>query len=418
MTNLSDDLALRRLIRMTLALFLTYLAVAMALPAVAVQVSHGLGLGNVAAGLAVGIAFLSTLLTRGWAGRLTDERGGKPVLLAGLGVYLVATLACLLSAALPGLPTAAAYAVLLAGRLLLGVGESLTMVGMLGWGMALMGPARSGRVMALVGMGMYGAFALGGPLGLWLLQRLGFAGLMGISCALPVLGALMLARVAGLPPLRATGPRPPFRRVLGLIWQPGTVVFLQGIGFAALGAFFPLYFIARGWEGAGFGLTGFGLGFVAMRLVGGGLPDRLGGVPVALVSLAAEVLGQGLLWLAPAPGVALAGAVLTGIGCSLVFPAMGVEAVRRVPAQLRGTAIGGFAAFQDLAYGATGPLAGFVADHFGHARVFLIGALAALAGLALAAGMRRNGRAGTAAVVDSAEATNTPSSGDAGASPR
>jgi len=41
-----------------------------------------------------------------------------------------------------------------------------------------MGQARSGHVISLVGMGMYGAFAAGGPLGLALLDRFGFAGLM------------------------------------------------------------------------------------------------------------------------------------------------------------------------------------------------------------------------------------------------
>ena len=64
------------------------------------------------------------------------------------------------------LSAAGDYAVLIAGRLLLGLGESLTMVGMISWAIGLMGPARSGKVISLVGTGMYGAFAVGGPLGL------------------------------------------------------------------------------------------------------------------------------------------------------------------------------------------------------------------------------------------------------------
>jgi predicted MFS family arabinose efflux permease len=68
----------------------------------------------------------------------------------------------------------------------------------------------------------------------------------------------------------------------------------------------------------------------------------------------------------------------------MVFPAMGSEVVKQVPPQQRGTAVGGFAAFQDLAYGATGPVVGLLADRSGYAPVFLIGGLAATIGLGMA----------------------------------
>ena len=119
-------------------------------------------------------------------------------------------------------------------------------------------------------------------------------------------------------------------------------------------------------------------------------------MPVALVSIAVEAVGQYLLWTAFNPGLAFAGAFLTGLGCSLMFPAMGIEVVRRVPPHLRGTAAGGLAAFQDLAFGLTGPVTGLLADRFSYGVVFLIGGLAATIGLALVIAVAREDRQQTA----------------------
>ena len=101
-----------------------------------------------------------------------------------------------------------------------------------------------------------------------------------------------------------------------------------------------------------------------------------------------SLMGQILIWMAPHPAFALAGAFLTGLGCSMVFPSMGREVIRLVEPHLRGTALGGFAAFQDIAYGLTGPLAGLLADRAGYSRVFLIGAVGAAAGLIIAFGLK------------------------------
>ena len=386
MTDITDATpGYSRVVILTIALFLSYLTVAMALPAVPVHVVEGLGFDNTWGGLAVGIAFLSTILTRGHAGAWSDRVGGKLAMQYGLLIYAAAGLVCAL-AAWPYLSVTQSYVLLLGGRLVLGLGESLALVGMMAWAIGLTGQARSGRVISLVGMGMYGAFAAGGPLGLTLLDRIGFVGLMAACSVLPIVGLVIIQSVPAVEP--HAGPRESFWRIVGRIWRPGAAVGLQGVGFAALGAFFPLFFLSKGWPHAGLGLTFFGTGFVAMRLLCGHLPDRMGGTRVAAISLAVEALGQYLIWLAPGPYAALAGALLTGIGCSMVFPSMGAVVIKRIPPQLRGTAIGGFAAFQDLAYGATGPVVGVIADYSGYSSVFLIGGVAATLGLwaAMAAG--------------------------------
>ncbi len=383
----SRDPAEARLLALAAVLFVSYLCVGIPLPSVPVFVTGTLGLGNVWAGLGVGIAFLATILTRGYAGAFTDRRGAKAAAARGLVLYAAGALVSLI-AGWPALPPVMAFLALVAGRLLVGLGESLAGVGIIAWGIGLVGPARSGKVLALVGAAIYGALAVGGPIGLLLLDRIGFAGTMAISTLLPCLGLLAIAPMDPMAP-HPEAMRPSFWSVVGRIKWHGLVVCLQGIGFAAIGAFFALDFMTQGWSHAGLGLTAFGSGFVLVRVLFGHLPDRVGALTVAIVSLLIEAMGQLIIVVAPDPLWALAGAFMTGLGCSLIFPAMGREVVHLVEPHLRATALGGFSAFQDLAYGLTGPVTGFLADRSGYGSVFLIGGLAAGAGALIVLTLKR-----------------------------
>lgn len=387
----SHDPARARLLLLTAVLFVSYLCVAIPLPIVPVFVIQKLGLGNAWAGLGVGTAFLATIVTRGYAGSLSDRRGAKLAVVLGLALYALSAAVSMVAGFLAHTPLLA-FAVLVAGRLLLGLGESLVGVGVIAWGVGLVSPSRSGEVLSLVGVAIYGALGLGGPLGLVLIDRLGYAGAMGASAALPCLGLLVVCVMHGVVPTAGVS-RPPIWQVMQTVWLHGVIVCLQGVGFAAIGAFFVLDFVHRGWSNAGLGLTAFGGGFVLVRLLLGRLPDRVGGLRVAIGSLAVETIGQLLIWSAGDPAFALAGAFLTGIGCSMVFPAMGREVVQLVAPHLRGTALGGFTAFQDVAYGLTGPVAGLLADRAGYGSVFLMGGAAAAAGFLIASALlSRNSR--------------------------
>jgi MFS family permease len=368
------------------ALFRGYLAVGLPLPVIPLFVHDRLGFSNLVVGLVIGIQFLATVLTRGYAGRLTDRHGGKRSALQGAAVTALGGLLYLI-AALPGLSPAASVTIIVLGRLTAGFGESQFVTGCVSWSIASVGPERAGMSMSWTGIAMFAALAIGAPVGMALYQGYGLEAAMIACIVAPIIAAAIAVREVSY--TTPAGQRLPFYKVVGQIWREGLGLMLQGVGLSGLTAFASLYFAARSWGHAGLVMTAFGIGFIFVRVVLGSLPDRMSGYRIALWSLAVEAIGQAMIWGAPYEGAALAGALVTGLGCALIFPALGVEALKRVLPANRGSAMGAFVAFLDIAYGISGPVAGVIAGQFGYAAVYLFGAVSALLGAALVLTARR-----------------------------
>lgn len=379
--SVSSNASAWQIISFTSLSFVVYLAIGLPLAILPEYVHMRMGYHASLAGLVISIQYIATFISRPWAGRISDHKGAKISVLWGMGACTLSGFLMLGAAALHRNPAWLSLTSLIASRLVLGVGESLGSTGATLWGISSAGPEHTAKVISYNGVSTYGALALGAPLGVVMETHWG---LSSVAILTIVVCALAYAWAALKPPVPVTpGEHLPFRNVLGRVTPHGMGLALGGVGYSALATFVTLFYVSRHWNGAALCLTAFGIAFIAARLTFIRTIGTFGGFPVAKVCLVVESLGVLLLWLSTSSWMALSGAALTGFGYSLVFPALGVEAVERVPLENRGTALSFYTVFADVSFFMVGPLAGAVIGLFGYASVFLFALICVISALAI-----------------------------------
>jgi MFS family permease len=155
--------------------------------------------------------------------------------------------------------------------------------------------------------------------------------------------------------------------------------------FAGFSAFLPLYALSIHLRGSGPVYLAFSVTILAVRLLGARIPDRFGSRASATTALVACIAGLLVITLMRSAVALYAGAVVFGLGQSLIFPALLALAVRAAPDSERGSVVGTFTAFVDIGFG-LGPLTlGAVAAAFGYPGVFAGGAVSVAIGLLILA---------------------------------
>ncbi|WP_409280944.1 MFS transporter [Pseudomonas defluvii] len=370
----------RKIVSIIFYTFIAFLCVGLPIAVLPGYVHEQLGFSPVVAGITIGLQYFATLVSRPMAGRVADSLGGKRAIIYGLLAIALSGLATAASTLLVSLPLLS-LAVLLTGRVLLGLAQGLIGVASLSWGISQVGIAHTARVISWNGIASYGAIAMGAPLGVKLNQLLNFATLGLVLFVLATLALLVIRNKPSVPVV--AGERLPFWAAFGRVAPCGVGLTLASIGYGTLTTFVTLFYSERGWTGAAWCLSAFGVCFILSRLLFVNAVNRWGGYPVAVVCMATEAAGLALLWLAPSPLLALLGAGLSGAGLSLVYPALGLEAIKQVPSSSRGAGLGAYAVFFDLALAIAGPLMGAVAAHLGYESIFAIASLLALSGVGL-----------------------------------
>ncbi|MEW6639036.1 MAG: MFS transporter [Pseudomonadota bacterium] len=350
------------------ACFLGYAAIGMTIQVMPAYAHDRLGADAVAAGLAVTIGSLATMIARPIAGRLADQRGGRRVVLAGALLGCAGGLGHLLASTLPALIVA---------RLLLGAGEGALFTAAIGWVLAHAEPARRGTIAGHFGLSMWTGLASGPVIGAALLAFGSYRDVWIAASFSPALAFVLVVRTprAEAPPA-ATGD---LRRAFlpRAAWLPGASNVFASVGYGVIAAFLVPRFAALQLAGENLALTVFGVTFMVTRFAGSSSVDRFGARRVLLIAFVVEAAGLAGLFVAQTSWLALGFTALTGAGLSMLYPCLASLVTEAADPRERSAALGAVTSAWDLGLAIGGPLGGLVAGAT-NAGPFAIGAAAAL----------------------------------------
>ncbi len=365
----------------TFSTFAYFLAVGAIIPILPRFVEGPLSGGSVAVGLSVGAFGLTAVILRPWAGRISDRRGRRLLIMfGGLSVGV-----CIFGYAL----TDELWS-LTALRLVTGIGEAAFYVGVASVVNDLAPDERRGEALSYFSLALFSGLAVGPIVGETLLEASGFDAVwytIGTSSV-----------IAGLAGLFVPDTRPPgtedtrYNRLLHpAALRPGTILASHIWSLATFSSFVPLYALQLGMSGSRFVFVVHSAIILSIRLFGARLPDVLGPQRAGTAALLSTMTGLGVmaLWASPV-GLFVATGIFS-IGHALAFPAMMTLAVRGAPAAERGAVVGTFTSFFDAAFGIGAISAGTIASVLGYRGAFAGAALVALGGLALLTGYARSG---------------------------
>jgi MFS family permease len=361
-------------IRLTIAGFVTftfigYFTIGLALAVLPIFIHQQLGYSTMMAGVVISLQYVTTFLLRGYAGSIVDKRGPKPAVLLSMAGFSISGILLFAAYMLRDTP-ALSLGMLVTTRLMTGFAEGLIGASPVNWAIFAVGDKYTGRAMSFNGIASYGALAAGAPLGVILNSSYGIGSIGILIIAIGIIGLIYAKSKIAIKGNGSNAPRQPFLQVLKTVSPYGICLALGGLGFGTISTFITLYYAYLNWTGAVLCLSVFSMMFILGRIFFARSIETSGGMKTAIYCLALESLGLLILWLANEPHTALTGAGVAGLGFSLVFPALGVEAVKLVPASNKGAAIGGYGLFIDLSLGITGPLVGGIASHFGMMYIF------------------------------------------------
>ncbi|HEX3326134.1 MAG TPA: MFS transporter [Actinomycetota bacterium] len=357
----------------TLSTFAYFVSVGTLLPTLPRYVEGPLAGGSIAVGMAVGAFSLAAVVLRPVVGRVGDTRGRRLLILGGAALVGVSVAAYVLASSL---------IVLLLLRLVTGAGEAAFYVGGASAINDLAPEERRGEALSFFSLALYAGLALGPVLGETVLNHTHYHSAW-IASALCAFVAFLLG--VGVPDTREEieGGSRSGRIIHPAAVLPGTILAAGIVGLTGFNSFVPLYVLTLGMKGSRIVFVVFSAVVLMVRGFGAQLPDRLGPRLSARAALITSAIGLAVMAVWAQPAGIISGTVVFGLGQALAFPALMTIAIRGAPSSERGSVVGTFTAFFDLAYGVGAIGLGAVVSLLGYRGMFAVASAAAVGGLIL-----------------------------------
>jgi MFS family permease len=332
-----------------------------------------LGAGERLVGLVMGATGLVNVVATPIVGAMVDRVGRRPLVF--FGSFLMAVTSAAFT-----LPTEVGWAFVV-----LRMGQGLAFSAFFVAGTTLVAdtapPAKTAQALGLFGVLALATNAIAPALGEAIVNRVGFDPLFLGAAGAAVVGMVLSLGLPRLPahPPSSSSPMMALLRRRDLL----TPVLLSGVvasGFGAAITFASSFAVVRGLTAVSPFFIAYVAASIAVRVVAGDLPDRIGHrratIPACLVLAAGLVVLAGA---GDAVALSLAG-VLFGLGHGVSYPALSALVVSRVEAADRGKAMGLYSGafatgitLSAFAYGA-------VAEAFGYAGMYRVAAAVVVAG--------------------------------------
>jgi MFS family permease len=351
--------------------FLGFVGIGAIVPVLGPHVKHDLGQSDFMVGVSIGIFSIVALISRLIAGPVSDKKGRRVGLTAGL-------LCCGGAGALYLLPFGIAS--VLAARIVQGLGEAFLFVSAAAWGVELAPKDRRSQALGYLGAAVWGGLSAGPAIGSLLGNFFNAAVLLTIS---PLPAIWVLRRVPD-PHGLGHGSRKGSGRVIPTsALLPGITLGLVNVHYPAMSGFLVLHLAGRGASTGGKAFSAYATVILTSRFFLGGLPDRIGPRNTLYAGLALMCVGLGLLATAPSVWLAVLAAGTVGLGFSLPWPSIASTVLNRAAEDERASSVGLLTACVDLFVGFASVMDGAVAKGYGYPPLYwlAIGSVAIAAAL-------------------------------------